>query len=689
MLLKASKSAQYFIHGEYHQVELNDHTLVVSSNLAEEHISFLVWNGAVSVRRGICWGELEFYSHTDDGQRTSWLIQGLPWEECTDFANYAIEKYQQWHGEQCETLATVLPEWLCDLNKLINYDGYLPHSLIFQWKEEVAKGLNQLSISMKQLTQRLPQLSGMISDWYDETGEQEEERNQIWLDEEKKRWNVLFSQVESSPLNESQQKAVLINDDHNLVLAGAGSGKTSVLIARVAYLIESGLAQANEILMLAFGRGAAIEMEERLRSRIGPAAKDITVCTFHQLGLNILKTGNESSVTISSLATNEDKKMEWCTDWLKKHWMTPTHYKRWHKHLSQWPIAYITGDDELGSHVEDSKLISWLVKQIDTLSMLNLSKKDIQKLIVENEDYSRLNSELMLVWPCYQSWNRLLKESNEVDFNLMISNAINVVKKKAFSSPWKHIMIDEYQDISSDRLLLIELLCLSHKFNDRTHLYAVGDDWQSIYEFAGSDVDLTIDFQHRFPNSVITYLDTTYRFNNMIGKVANQFIQQNPEQLPKSLSSHITVKRPRVFLLNQTRIEKILDSLNREVKERKSLILLGRNHYHEPELLEDWQKRFGHLMIRFMTCHASKGKEADYVIILNVDEGQFPAKMKRQHLNSVLTNKKEVFPNAQERRLFYVAMTRAKEKLWIAYSGKGSSFIEELQQSSYPIKTIK
>lgn len=93
-----------------------------------------------------------------------------------------------------------------------------------------------------------------------------------------------------------------------------------------------------------------------------------------------------------------------------------------------------------------------------------------------------------------------------------------------------------------------------------------------------------------------------------------------------------------------------------------SVLLLGRNHYHKPELLSDWQKRFGLLSIEFMTCHASKGKEADFVIILSVDEGQFPARVKTLHLDNVLTQSGDSYPHAEERRLFYVAMTRAKKK---------------------------
>jgi len=90
-----------------------------------------------------------------------------------------------------------------------------------------------------------------------------------------------------------------------------------------------------------------------------------------------------------------------------------------------------------------------------------------------------------------------------------------------------------------------------------------------------------------------------------------------------------------------------------------------------------------------MTCHASKGKEADFVIILSVDEGQFPARVKTLHLDNVLTQSGDSFPHAEERRLFYVAMTRAKKKVWITYKGAGSSFIKELTEQDYPVTLHK
>ncbi len=248
-------------------------------------------------------------------------------------------------------------------------------------------------------------------------------------------------------------------------------------------------------------------------------------------------------------------------------------------------------------------------------------------------------------------------------------------------------MIDEYQDISPDRLALVEALCNQSKAEHQASIFAVGDDWQSIYQFAGADVDLTTGFKDRFESSTIHHLDTTYRFNNQLGAVANRFVQENPIQIPKELNSFKQQKQKAVYSAPSKEVEKILDQLNRQSKGKtnKSILLLGRNHYHKPELLEDWKKIFTSIDIKFMTCHASKGKEADFVIILCVDEGQFPTKKKQLHIDGALTESSDAFPYAEERRLFYVAMTRAKEKVWITHSGDGSGFVQELHGSDYPV----
>lgn len=355
-----------------------------------------------------------------------------------------------------------------------------------------------MSMTLAEANQRMPKRMKRIMPWVEDAQETLKVRNHDWIITELGNWDALFSKIESSPLNLSQKKAVLLNDNNNLVLAGAGSGKTSVLTARVAYLMQSHMAKADQILMLAFGRDAANEMKQRSLSKVGPSTERVKVNTFHQLGLYILRQVEGEQVKLSPIALDDKLRQAWCTDWLKRHWMTETSFKRWQKHLAKWPIAYIAGDDELGSHVENPKLIAWLETQMMQLAAIGVTKKEIQEQIVNHPEYSRLNSELALVWPCYQAWQDMLKQQGEIDFNTMISRAHQYVLKGKFRAPWKYIMIDEYQDISPQRLALIEALCANNRNQDCV-LFAVGDDWQSIYQFAGSDVDLTTGFSQRFP----------------------------------------------------------------------------------------------------------------------------------------------------------------------------------------------
>ncbi|MDE1339999.1 DNA helicase IV [Vibrio aestuarianus] len=683
MQLSANKTARYLIQNEYHQVELEHELLIIASTVSEERIPFNVWNGKVRIKRGLVWGTLQFFAHEEEDIQQSWLVQGLPWPQCRQFAHTAVAAYQEWHHHQCLQLSQYLPRWELELERLKRLPSFLPHSLLNAWIAQVEDDFQTMGMNLTEAHQRLPDAIEKLLPWLTEPSTCIAERNQSWLETERKNWEVLFSQVERSPLNLSQQYAVLLNDDHNLILAGAGSGKTSVLTARVAYLLQSHLAQAEELLLVAFGRDAAKEMEQRIDARIGMAAEQVRVNTFHQLGLKILNDVEDGDVVISPVALDSNLKQAWCVDWLKKHWMTPTNFKRWQKHLSNWPIAYLAGDDELGSHVENPKLIAWLEKQLDQLAMLGLGKKELQQRLIDHHDYTRLNSELSLCWPCYQAWQQMLKEQKQIDFNIMISRATEYVVKGKFKSAWKFIMIDEYQDISPQRMALIQALCDQ---NPQTcNLFAVGDDWQSIYQFAGSDVDLTMGFTERFPHSTVHNLDTTYRFNDQLGAVANQFIQVNPNQIRKTLNSFKQQKQKSVFIAPSSNLEKILDQLNRQASQTKSVLLLGRNHYHRPELLKDWQNHYRSLDIEFMTCHASKGKEADFVIIVGVDEGQFPARVKALHIDGALAQSSDDFPYAEERRLFYVALTRAKEKVWITHSGSGSVFVRELLSGDYPV----
>lgn len=315
MQLSANKTAQFFIQNEYHQVELDGPRLLLSSVGSEERIPFTIWSGKIAIKRGLFWGSLQFFANQQDGKQRSWLVQGLPWEQCRQFARASVAAYQKWHDRQCEQLAEHVPQWEDELTRLEQLPAFLPHSKVNTWVDMVNAGLENMTMTLEEAAQRMPNRIARMQPWLSETEIQQAERNQQWLETERQNWEVLFAQCESSPLNLSQQYAVLMNDDHNLILAGAGSGKTSVLTARVAYLLQSHQAQAEELLLLAFGREAAEEMKQRLNSKIGISAEKVQVSTFHQLGLKILNQVEPERVVISPLALDDNQRQAWCIDW--------------------------------------------------------------------------------------------------------------------------------------------------------------------------------------------------------------------------------------------------------------------------------------------------------------------------------------------------------------------------------------
>ena len=252
-------------------------------------------------------------------------------------------------------------------------------------------------------------------------------------------------------------------------------------------------------------------------------------------------------------------------------------------------------------------------------------------------------------------------------------------------SPWKHILVDEFQDISPQRASLLAAL---RRQNAQTTLFAVGDDWQAIYRFSGAQMSLTTAFNHYFGEGDCCALDTTYRFNGRIGEVANGFIQQNPHQLSKPLNSLTAGDKKAVTLLADDKLDDLLDKLSGYVKPEQRILLLARYHHLKPEALNKAATRWPHLQLDFMTIHASKGQQADYVIVVGLQEGEdaFPAPARESIMEQALLPQPEDFPDAEERRLLYVAITRARHRVWLLFNkAQPSPFVEILQELNVPV----
>ncbi|WP_112094608.1 DNA helicase IV, partial [Lonsdalea populi] len=310
-----------------------------------------------------------------------------------------------------------------------------------------------------------------------------------------------------------------------------------------------------------------------------------------------------------------------------------------------------------------------------------------QSEMVELADDDRrtvFQQRIRLMAPLLKAWKKALKEEAAVDFPGLIHQAVNLLDKGRFISPWKHILVDEFQDISPQRAMLLSAL---RRQNRETSLFAVGDDWQAIYRFSGAELMLTTAFEHHFGVGAQCVLDTTYRFNRRIGEVASQFVQQNPSQLKKALNGLRDGNKKSVVLLPDEQLEGLLDKMSGYVKPEARILVLARYHHLRPEALLKASTRWPKLNIDFMTIHASKGQQADFVIIVGLQDGKdgFPAPGRESMLEEVLLPKPEDFPDAEERRLLYVALTRAKHQVWLLFrKDEPSVFVEQLHRLGVP-----
>lgn len=332
------------------------------------------------------------------------------------------------------------------------------------------------------------------------------------------------------------------------------------------------------------------------------------------------------------------------------------------------------------------------------------------RIINENfEGFTKEKHELFLdiAEDIYDFYYTYLEKHKLIDFNDMINYAVDKVENNGFYKNYKYIMVDEFQDTSHTRFNLLK----SIKKDLNANLIVVGDDWQSIYRFTGCDIDLFTNFENYFDDyrTETCYITNTYRNSQSLIDVSGKFIMENNDQFKKELNSKAksqikdTIKlyqylnyqeQPFVF-------EKIIHDIYNSAKGNYvNILVLGRNRMDylslineklfyttgsvEDKNLKIHYKKNPKISIDYMTVHGSKGLEEENVVLINLTDKKngFPNKIEDDSVLSFVKNEKEEpIEFAEERRLFYVALTRTLKRTYLlAPKDKKSAFVSELME---------
>ena len=313
-----------------------------------------------------------------------------------------------------------------------------------------------------------------------------------------------------------------------------------------------------------------------------------------------------------------------------------------HQALAARGVAMVPADtqallDELRKTGEVSRFAELVSTFLKLHKASDLTFEQLEAGASASGDGGRTKAFLALYRPIRERYDRALADAGEIDFEDMIHRAVAHVLADRWRSPYRYVLVDEFQDISQDRADLLKAL---QRSRSDMRLFAVGDDWQSIYRFAGADIGLISHFAEHFGKTATVELDLTFRMPDRLTDLASAFVQRNPAQTRRQIKATRAVPEPLVHLHwiadggangdhRHSRVEtaEAEDGLAAVLAtvgaDRQEVILLGRYNFQEPSDLARLQRAHPHLKIGFSTVHAAKGLEADVVVVLDLSVGRY------------------------------------------------------------------
>ena len=309
-------------------------------------------------------------------------------------------------------------------------------------------------------------------------------------------------------------------------------------------------------------------------------------------------------------------------------------------------------------------------------------------------DTSRARLFLDICKDVYVFYMNNLRKEEKIDFDDMILQSIDLLDYIP-GFKFKYIIVDEFQDISQSRTRFLQKL-IEH---GNAKMFAVGDDWQAIYRFAGCDINVFLDFERIFAGAKINYITSTHRNSSELQDIVEPFITANPRQYKKHIKSAKHQSKPvRIIYHRGNRamaLTKALEDIS-SINANAKVLVLGRNRrdidafvckeiqVYEYKTIK--HSEYPKLDIAYSTVHGSKGLEKDFVILISGEDAQngFPNKTEDDGILTLLLGKKDNFEFAEERRLFYVALTRTKSIVYLLSEKSISSvFIKEIKNKCF------
>lgn len=314
-----------------------------------------------------------------------------------------------------------------------------------------------------------------------------------------------------------------------------------------------------------------------------------------------------------------------------------------------------------------------------------------QRKFTNNYEKTRTSYFLDIVKDVYQYYMSTIRLNDKIDFDDMILQSSKVISKSD-KFKYKYIIVDEFQDISYSRMIFLKKIIE----NGNAKLYAVGDDWQAIYRFTGCDLNIFTHFDDYFGYSKKSYITSTYRNSQELQDIAGPFIKKNPEQFDKIIKSNKHLAKPiNIMYYTDDKISALYEIFDiiYKLNSKASVLLLGRNNkdiediYSTRLYMDNGKiicKDYPSFELKFSTVHSSKGLEDDFVVIINADDDRlgFPNMVEDDELLNLVLSVKSNFEFAEERRIWYVALTRTKSYTYILSSYNNPSiFVKEIEKS--------